>query len=67
MSTIKNKRRLMVMARETRLPQLTNIEDDEGMVIGIPKIDQENKWCESCMVGKQTRKPLPNKTSYRAS
>jgi hypothetical protein len=38
-----------------------------GMALGVPEILQENKVCEACMVGKQTRKPFPNKASFRAT
>ncbi|XP_076918480.1 uncharacterized protein LOC143578915 [Bidens hawaiensis] len=31
---------------------------NNNMVIGMPKVDQENQICDSCLVGKQTRKPF---------
>lgn len=37
------------------------------MALRVPRIQHENKVCESCMVGKQTAKPFPNKASYRAT
>ncbi|XP_076881168.1 uncharacterized protein LOC143529223 [Bidens hawaiensis] len=38
-----------------------------NMVIGMPKVDQENQICDSCLVGKQTRKPFPKSANFRAT
>lgn len=37
------------------------------MVLGLPHLEQENQFCESCLVGKQTRTSFPQATSYRAT
>lgn len=34
-------------------------------VFGIPKLTIEKEVCQLCMLGKQTRKPFPQTTSYR--
>lgn len=38
----------------------------KGLVKGLPKLDHENQLCESCLVGKQTRKSFPTMTTYKA-
>ena len=37
------------------------------LVTGIPTIEVERETCMSCMRGKQTRKPFPSTTTFRAS
>ncbi|KAJ9535118.1 hypothetical protein OSB04_un001804 [Centaurea solstitialis] len=37
-----------------------------GLVKGLPQFDHENQLCESCLVGKQTRKSFPTTTTYKA-
>lgn len=37
----------------------------KGLVTGLPHFDQENKLCESCLVGKQTRKSFLINTSCK--
>lgn len=37
------------------------------LVVGVPKISHNTDACVSCLRGKQTRKPFPQETSYRAS
>lgn len=37
------------------------------LVTGIPTIVTDKETCMSCMLGKQTRKPFPQATTYRAS
>ena len=39
----------------------------QQMVQGLPEIREEEKLCESCLVGKQTRYVFPKATTYRAS
>ena len=39
----------------------------QQLVIGLPKIKVEKETCEACLCGKQTRKPIPVSTSYRAA
>ncbi|KAJ9559933.1 hypothetical protein OSB04_005093 [Centaurea solstitialis] len=36
-----------------------------GLVKGLPQFDHENQLCESCLVGKQTRKSFPTTTTYK--
>ncbi|KAJ9541813.1 hypothetical protein OSB04_028319 [Centaurea solstitialis] len=38
----------------------------KGLVKGLPQFDHENQLCESCLVGKQTRKSFPTTTTYKA-
>ena len=40
---------------------------NRNLVVGIPNITAEKKTCVSCLLGKQTRKPFPQSTSYRAT
>ena len=37
------------------------------LVTGLPSIDIEKETCRSCLLGKQTRKSLPQATTFRAS
>ena len=37
------------------------------LVVGIPRIDVERETCVSCLLGKQTRQPFPQATSFRAT
>ncbi|PNX58304.1 retrovirus-related Pol polyprotein from transposon TNT 1-94, partial [Trifolium pratense] len=37
------------------------------MVTGLPKLKQPNEECSNCMKGKQHRKNVPKKSSWRAS
>ena len=37
------------------------------LVTGLPSIDVEKETCRSCLLGKQTRKPFPQATTFRAS
>ena len=37
------------------------------LVVGIPDIVVKKETCVSCLLGKQTRKPFPYATSYRAA
>ena len=39
----------------------------KGLVVGLPDITIEKETCASCLLGKQTRKPFPQSTSYRAT
>lgn len=39
----------------------------KNLVSGLPSITENNQLCESCLVGKQARKPFPKQTPYRAS
>jgi len=39
----------------------------KGLVKGLPHFDSENQLCESCLVGKQTRKSFPLMTTYKAT
>ncbi|KAF2310093.1 hypothetical protein GH714_006509 [Hevea brasiliensis] len=39
----------------------------KGMVKGLPSIDQANKLCDGCLVGKQHRTSFPKQTEFRAS
>lgn len=39
----------------------------KGFVTGIPDIQILKETCVSCLLGKQTRKPFPQATSYRAT
>ena len=39
----------------------------KGLVVGLPDITIEKETCVSCLLGKQTRKPFPQSTSYRAT
>lgn len=38
----------------------------KGLVKGLPHFDHENQLCESCLVGKQTRKSFSSMTTYKA-
>ena len=37
------------------------------LVTGVPEIESSSEHCVSCLKGKQTRKPFPHATSFRAS
>ncbi|XP_022570911.2 uncharacterized protein LOC106407057 [Brassica napus] len=39
----------------------------EELVIGLPQLKVTKDTCESCLRAKQTRRPFPTSTSYRAS
>ena len=39
----------------------------QEMVQGLPKIEDEKRLCESCLVGKQTRQTFPKSATFRAS
>ena len=39
----------------------------QGMVYGLPEIGEEKRLCDSCLVGKQTRRPFPKATMFRSS
>ena len=38
----------------------------KGMVRGLPDFDAQNFTCSDCLVGKQPRKPIPKKSTWRA-
>ena len=38
----------------------------QGMVLGLPEINEERRLCDSCLVGKQTRQSFPKATAFRA-
>lgn len=38
----------------------------ESLVIGLPTLTVESEMCASCLLGKQTRRPFPKATTYRA-
>lgn len=40
---------------------------DNRLVNGIPKITHEKETCATCLCGKQTRRSLPQESSFRAS
>ena len=40
---------------------------NKELVTGVPAIAIEGETCMSCLLGKQARKPFPQKTTYRAS
>lgn len=40
---------------------------NKGLVMGMPSITIEKETCMSYLLGKQTRQPFPQKTSYRAT
>lgn len=40
---------------------------DKGLVSGMPKFAVEKKTCASCLLGKQSRRPFPQATAFRAS
>lgn len=40
---------------------------NKELVTGTPSIAVEKETCVSCLLGKQTRKPFPQETSYRAT
>lgn len=44
-----------------------NMMINKKLVIGIPNIAVEKETCVSCLLGKQTRQPFPQSTSYRAT
>lgn len=44
-----------------------NAMSKQEMVHGLPKIREEKRLCESCLVGKQSRQPFPKTTMFRAS
>ncbi|CAA7039007.1 unnamed protein product [Microthlaspi erraticum] len=37
------------------------------LVLGVPELKVENKVCDSCLMGKQTRQVFPQASSYRAT
>ncbi|CAH8263378.1 unnamed protein product [Arabidopsis lyrata] len=39
----------------------------QGIVHGLPEVNEEKKLCESCLVGKQTRQVFPKATMFRAT
>lgn len=39
----------------------------EQLVVGLPTLKVESETCGSCLLGKQTRRPFSNATTYRAS
>lgn len=39
---------------------------DKKLVGGMPKISKPTQVCEGCLVGKQTRRPYPLQSNYRA-
>ena len=39
----------------------------KDLVVGIPHIDVERETCVSCLLGKKTRQPFPQATSFRAT
>ncbi|XP_076904948.1 uncharacterized protein LOC143560552 [Bidens hawaiensis] len=38
-----------------------------NMIVEMPKVDQKNQICDSCLVGMQTRKPFPKSATFRAT
>ena len=38
----------------------------EGMVKGLPMLDQVHQVCDGCMLGKQHRNPFPRQARFRA-
>ena len=36
------------------------------LVVGLPKLTVDKETCTSCLLGKQTRRPFPQSTTYRA-
>ena len=40
---------------------------NRNLVVGLPSMTIEKKTCVSCLLGKQTRRPFPQSTSYRAT
>lgn len=42
------------------------ILQSKEMVRGLPKFDTQNFTCSDCLVGKQSRNPIPKKSSWRA-
>lgn len=44
-----------------------NLMINKELVNGIPKIEVEKETCVSCLRGKQTRKPFPQATTFRAT
>lgn len=38
----------------------------KGIVRGLPLMNQENRVCESCLIGKQARFPYPAESKFRA-
>ena len=45
------------------LKMMVNME----LVIGVPKLSGGKETCVSCLLGKQTRRPFPQATLFRAS
>lgn len=39
---------------------------DKGIIEGVPKMVMPSEPCEGCLVGKQSRKPYPSSTNFRA-
>ena len=46
-----------------KLKMMINME----LVVGVPKLTDGEETCISCLLGKQTRRPFPKETQYRAS
>lgn len=46
--------------------QALHMMSKEQMVVGMPRINQQEKVCEGCLMSKQARKKFPNKASYEA-
>jgi len=44
---------------------LTKLVEKE-MVLGLPKMEFEKKFCEDCVIGKQARRSFPRGSEYRA-
>lgn len=40
---------------------------NKELVAGLPSVDRSTKACVSCLRGKQTKKPFPQATHYRAT
>ena len=45
---------------------LTKLVEKE-MVLGLPKMEFEKKFCEDCVIGKQARTSFPRGSEYRAN
>lgn len=50
----------------TNFDTITTVSKKE-LVTGLPQIMGSNQLCESCLVGKQTQKPFPKSSKYRAN
>lgn len=46
--------------------QAMNLMSTNNMACGLPEFTQPKKVCEGCLMSKQTRKPFPYLTKFRA-